>query len=178
MRTTMHMLAALLLVCAAGATAQPQQAPKPTADHQKMNYFVGTWSMTGEMKPSPFGPGGKTSGTETCEWFDGGFSVVCRSQGTTPMGTAKGLAIMGYNADEKVYTYYGIDNSPMNMATVPKGTIAGDTWTFTDESTMGGKKVKSRFVLKTAPKSYAFKWEMEEAPGKWATIMDGTATKK
>lgn len=178
MRRTFHIVTALMVSCALLGAAPPQTAPKPTAEHQKMGYFVGTWSMTGEMKPGPLGPGGKMSGTETCEWFEGGFSLVCKTQGTSPMGTSKGLSFMGYNADEKVYTHYGVDNTPMNMVTVPKGTVAGDTWTFTDEPMMGGKKIKSRFVMKTSPKSYAFAWEIEEAPGKWTTMMDGTATKK
>ena len=70
-----------MLFTATVATSQQQPAPKPSAEHQKLAYFVGTWTSTGEMKPSPFGPGGKMTSTETCEWFDGGFAVVCRSQG-------------------------------------------------------------------------------------------------
>jgi hypothetical protein len=172
-------LAAMSLLCATGIAAQHTPAPKPGPEHQKLAYFVGTWTSTGEMKPSPFGPGGKMSYTETCEWFEGRFSVVCRSQGTAPPGPTRGLAIMSYNTEAKAYTYYGIDNSPMNMASVPKGTVEGDTWTFTDESTMGGKQIKSRFTIRIAsPTSYSFGWETEQEPGKWASILEGTATKK
>jgi hypothetical protein len=178
-RTSQALAVLTLSAVASLASQQPPQAPKPTAEHQKLAYFVGTWTMTGEMKPSPFGPGGKVTSTETCEWFDGGFAVVCRSQGTSPMGPTKGFGIMGYNTEEKIYTYYGVDNSPMNMASVPRGTISGQTWTFQDEAMMGGKKVKSRFAMNiTSPTSYTAKWEMEQAPGKWGTVMDGTATKK
>ena len=178
MRKTIAMFAILTLCSGAVAVAQPTAAPKPTAEHQKLGYFVGNWTTAGEMKPSPFGPGGKVSGTDFCEWFQGHYAVVCRSEGTSPMGPMKGIGIMGYNADEKVYTYYGVDNSPMNMASVPKGTVQGDTWTYTDESMMGGQKVKSRMVLTIAsPTSYTMKWEMEQG-GKWTTVMEGTATKK
>lgn len=144
---------AVTVSCLVGvAAAQQPQAPKPGPEHQKLAYFVGTWNSSGEMKASPFGPGGKMTMTERCEWFEGGFAVVCRSDGTTPMGPGKGLAIMGYNSQEKVYTYYAVDNSPMNMANVPRGTVQGDTWTYTDEAMMDGKKVKSRFILKvTSP---------------------------
>jgi hypothetical protein len=169
---------ALVTVVSTTALAQPAAAPKPTAEHQKLGYFVGTWSMTGEMKPSPFGPGGKMTSTDTCEWFQGNFAVVCHSQGASPMGPMKGIGVMGYNAEEKVYTYYGVDNSPMNMASVPKGTIQGDTWTFADEAMMGGQKIKSRFVMKiVSPTSYTMKWETEQG-GKWASVMEGTVTKK
>jgi hypothetical protein len=172
-------VATITLCCLAGASARQSQAPKPGPEHQKLGYFVGTWTSTGEMKPSPFGPGGKMTMTDTCEWFQGGFAVVCRSQGTSPMGPTRGLGIMGYNVDEKVYTYYGVDNSPMNMASVPKGTVQGDTWTYNDEGMMGGKKIKSRYILKIAsPTSYTFRFEMEQEPGKWSPIVEGTSTKK
>lgn len=178
MKKTIAMATVLTAWCATAAFAQPKEMPKPTPEHQKLGYFVGTWSTTGEMKPSPFGPGGKMTGTDTCEWFAGNFAVVCRTEGTSPMGPMKGIGIMGYNTDEKVYTYYGLDNSPMNMATVPKGTLQGDTWTYTDESMMMGQKVKSRFIMATkSPTSYSMKWEMEQ-DGKWTTMMEGTATKK
>jgi hypothetical protein len=179
MLRTIALVITFTMFCLAQAAAQQSQAPKPGPEHQKLGYFVGTWTSTGEIKPSPFGPGGKMTSNDTCEWFQGGFAVVCRSQGTTPMGPMKSLAILGYNAEEKVYTYYGVDNSPMNMASVPKGTVEGDTWTYNDESMMGGKKVKSRYLIKTAsPTSYSFKFEMEQEPGKWTQVMEGTTTKK
>ena len=165
------------ILCLGGVTAQ-QAPPKPSAEHQKLAYFVGNWTSVGEMKASPFGPGGKMTSTDTCEWFQGGFAVVCRSQGTSPMGPTKSLAIMGYSAEEKVYTYYGVDNSPMIMASVPKGTVQGNTWTYTDEALMGGKKVKSRVTLNIeSPTAYTFKWEMEDG-GKWNTFAEARSTKK
>lgn len=169
---------AVLALSSVAAAQQPPAPPKPTAEHQKLGYFVGSWTSSGDMKPSPFGPGGKVTGTETCEWFAGNFSVVCRSEGTSPMGPMKSLGIMGYAADEKVYTFYGTDNMGMNSGTVARGSVQGDTWTFTDEAMMMGQKIKSRWVMKvSSPTSYTFRWEMEQG-GKWATVMDGTATKK
>jgi hypothetical protein len=180
MRRMTASVVTLAMLCVGAAAAQQTQAPpKPGPEHQKLGYFVGTWSSTGDLKPSPFGPGGKVAMTDSCEWFEGRYAVVCRSEGTSPTGPTKGIGIMGYNPEEKVYTYYGLDNTVMNMASVPKGTVQGDTWTYNDEAMMGGKRVKSRFVLRTgSPTSYTFKWEMEEAPGKWSTILEGTSTKK
>ena len=59
------------------------------------------------MKPGPMGPGGKMTSTDNCEWFEGHYSVVCRSEAKTPMGANKSIGILGYNTEEKVYTYYG-----------------------------------------------------------------------
>jgi hypothetical protein len=176
----MVLVAASLLLGSGFALAQAQpQAPQPGPEQKKLGYFVGTWTNEGEMKPNPFMPGGKFSGTDRCEWFEGGFTVVCRSEGTGPMGPTKGLGIMGYNSEEQVYTYYGVDNSPMTMASVPRGKVTGDTWVYDDEAKMGGKTVRSRFVMQQlSATSYTFKWEMVGEDGAWTTVMEGKSTKQ
>jgi hypothetical protein len=171
---------ALCVVLSSGlAFAQaPGEMPKPGPEHKKLGYFVGTWKAEGNMMPNPFMPAGKFTTTDRCEWFEGGFSVVCHSEGEGPMGPMTGIGIMGYSTEEKVYTYYGIDNGPMAMTSVPRGTIEGNTWTYDDESEMGGKTVKSRYVLtQESPSSYTFKWEMLGEDGSWQTVMHGKSTK-
>jgi hypothetical protein len=161
------------------AAAQAPQASKPGPEHKRLGYFVGKWSTEGEMKPGPMGAGGKMKSTDTCEWFEGGYSVVCRYEGTGPMGASKSIGILGYNTEEKVYTYYGVDNSSMNMASVPRGTVRGDTWTYTDEGTMGGQKVKSRVIIKElSPNSHTFRMEMQGPDGKWMPFMESKSTKQ
>jgi hypothetical protein len=172
-----------LVVAATAQAVSAQQAPPgppaPTAEHKRMGYFVGKWTSEGELKPGPMGPGGKMTGTDDCQWFQGGFSVVCHSDGKTPMGPMKSMGIIGYSAEEKVYTYYGTDSMGMNMTSVARGTRQGDTWTYTDESTMGGQKYKSRITLKElSPTKYTFKMEIQGPDGKWAPMMDATSTKK
>jgi hypothetical protein len=161
------------LVFAAG-----QPAPTPGPEHKKLGYFVGKWTTEGEIKASPMGPAGKVASTDDCQWFDGGFAVICRSTGKTPAGPSKSVGIMGYSTEEKVYTYYGVDNSAMAMTNVPRGTVNGDTWTYTDESLMGGQKVKSRVTIKTlSPTAYTFTMEIQGPDGKWAPMMEAKSTK-
>ena len=165
------------LVCNFAAAAEPQ-APKPGPEHKRLGYFVGNWTTEGEMKPSEMGPGGKITATDKCTWFEGGFAVVCNSDGKTPMGPSKSIGILGYSSEEKVYTYSGVDNSGMTMTTVPHGTVQGDTWTYHDESMMGGKKVKSRVIIKElSPTAYTFTMDMQTPDGKWATVMESKSTK-
>jgi Protein of unknown function (DUF1579) len=160
------------------AGAQAPQAPKPGPENERLGFFVGKWKAEGEMKPGPMGPGGKMTSTDTCEWFEGRFSVICRSEGKTPMGPSKSLGILGYNAEEKVYTYYGVDNSGMTMASVPRGTVQGKTWTYTNEGTMGGTKVKSRVTIEElSPTAYTFKMEFQGPDGKWMPMMESKNTK-
>ncbi len=179
MRTRLFHLAVCLVLSSGLALAQaPGEKPKPGPEHKKLGYFVGKWTMDGDTKPNPFMPGGKVTSKDTCEWFEGGFAVLCRSEGKGPTGPMKSLGIMGYSTEEKAYTYYGLDNSPMAMATVPRGTLEGGTWVYNDETKMGGKMVKSRYTIKdTTPTSYTFRWELLGEDGAWQTVMEGKATK-
>jgi hypothetical protein len=165
--------AVVLAVAPRIAGGQAPQASKPGPEHKRLGYFVGKWKAEGEVKPGPMGPGGKMISNDTCEWFEGKFSVVCRYEGSGPMGPNKGLGILGYSTEEKVYTYYAVDNTNMGMATVPKGTIQGDTWTYTDEATFGGSKVKSRVTIKElSPTSHTFKLEVLGPDGNWMTMVE------
>jgi hypothetical protein len=182
MRGTLRSLTAFAVLAITGlqiAAAQGGQAPKPGPENERLGYFVGKWKVDGEVKPGPMGPGGKMTSTDDCQWFEGHYSVICRSEGATPMGSTKSIGILGYNPEEKVYTYYGVDNTNMNMASVPKGTVKGDTWTYTDEGMMGGKKMKSRVVIKElSPTSYSFRMDMQGPDGKWAPVMESKNTKQ
>jgi hypothetical protein len=178
---TFAVLAVCLVVSMSGqrVLAAQAQPTKPGPEHKRLGYFVGKWKTEGEMKPGPMGPGGKMTSTDTCEWFEGNYSVVCRYEGTGPMGPSKAMGIIGYNPEEKVYTYYAVDNSSMNMASVPKGTVKGNTWTYTDEGTMGGKKFKSRVIIKeVSPSSQTFVMEFQGEDGKWVPLMESRSTKQ
>lgn len=160
------------------AAKAPDKAPAPGPEHKKLGFFVGTWTGEGEMKANPLMPAGKYTSTDNCRWFEGGFAVVCHSDGKGPMGSMKGIGIMGYSPEEKIYTYYGADNTGMTMTTVSKGTVQGNTWTYTDEAMMGGKMVKSRYtVTEQSPSSYTFKWEMVGEDGKWVSVIEGKNSK-
>jgi hypothetical protein len=92
------------MVVAAGA--EEPQMPQPTAEHEVLGMWVGTWSGEGEMKPGAFGPGGPMAWKEDCSWFEGAkFHVVCTSEGDSPMGPMKGLGIVGYHPEKKAYTH-------------------------------------------------------------------------
>lgn len=176
--TAVALFAVLSIAGVEVADAQAHHDSKPGPEHKRLGFFVGKWRSEGELKPGPMGPGGKFSGTDTCEWFEGGFSVVCRSEGQMPSGPSRSLGILGYNAEEKVYTYYGVDNTAMTMVSVPKGTLKGDTWTYTDEGTMGGQSFKTRVTIKQlSPTSQSFLMEMQGPEGKWMPVMESRGTK-
>ncbi len=167
---------AVLCFATAIRAQTPPETPKPGAEHKRLGYLVGNWTGEADMKASPFGPGGKFTSKDHNEWMPGEFFVVTHSEWKGPMGAGTELAIFGYNAAEKVYTYHAFNS--MGEAEAAKGTLDGGTWTWTSEQTMGGKVMKSRFIMKeTSATSYTFKFDMAPANGEWSTIMEGKATK-
>jgi len=168
-----------VLVCVVSLARAEDKAPRPGPEVERLGFFVGTWKTTGELKESPFMPAGKYTEKATCEWFSGKFAVICRIKGKGPMGSMEGIGIMGWSSEEKAYVYYGVDNSPMAWASVPKGTFADGVWTYDDESRMGGQMVKSRYVMKqNGKKAYTSTWSVLGADGKWQAVMEATSTRE
>jgi hypothetical protein len=156
--------------------AKSPQVPAPGPELKRLGFFVGKWRGEGEMKPSPFGPGGKFTESDDSEWMPGGFFVVIHADETSPMGSGKALMIMGYNAEKKVYTFNAFNS--MGLTEAATGIVEGDTWTWTSDSEMGGKPVKTRYTMKElSPTSYSTKFEMSADGGAWMTIMEGKTTK-
>jgi Protein of unknown function (DUF1579) len=176
-RTAVLAAGVLLLVGSTRTWAQ-QGAPQPGPEHKKLAYYSGKWTTESEIKPNPFMPPGKYTSKDDCGLFQGGFAVVCHSDGNGPMGPMKSVGIMGYSSEDKVYTYYGIDNMGTVPTSVSRGSVTGETWVYTDESKMGGKLVKSRYTIKqVSPTSYTATWEMQGEGGAWATVMESKSSK-
>jgi hypothetical protein len=170
------MILTAVLVFAAAAVAQ-MQPPKPGPEVKKLDVFVGTWILDGNMKPGMMGPGGSMTENEKCEWMDGGFYLVCHSDYKSTMGNGVGLSVMGYSADDKAYTYREFNS--FGEFDDSKGILDGDTWTWTSEEKMGTMTMKGRFTIKvTSASSYNFTFEMSQDGTKWGTVMDGKASKK
>jgi len=177
MKLSSSLATVLVLTCAALANAQTPEMPKPGAEHQKLAYFIGTWQIEGEIKPGPYGPGGKMSGTEHVEWMPGGFFTISHSDSKSAMGDSKGLAIMGYKNEDKAYTFNEFNSTGETVEA--RGTTDGTTWTWTTVNMMmGPTKMKGRYTVKIAsPTAYSFKLEAGPETGDWMTIMEGKASK-
>jgi hypothetical protein len=154
------------------------QAPrKPGAEEARIAYFAGRWTTEGDRKPSPTGPGDKLSGSETCDWFQGGFHLICRSEGTASTGgTAKGEFIISYDPAEKAYRYYQITSK--GDAYLIRGSVEGKVWTWTGELTRDGKTLKVReTITEKSATAYELKFEASVDGGPWTVVGDGKATK-
>jgi|SRR5215472_975564 len=104
-RFTSALLIALL--CAVFAVGQTSPSPpQPGPELKKLDYFTGTWRLSGNMHAGPFGPAGKFTGTENNQWMPGGFFLLSHSEQTMPAGKIKGFSVFGYDTDAKTYTYH------------------------------------------------------------------------
>ena len=84
---------------------------------------------------------------------------------------------MGYSNDDKAYTYREFNS--FGEFVDSKGSLDGDTWTWSADEKMGGMTMKGRFIMKmTSSTSYTFGYDISQDGTKWTTVMDGKATKK
>jgi hypothetical protein len=171
---------ALTLISGVTVVAQqPAGTLQPSPEHRKLGVFVGTWKDEAELKPGPFGPRGKIHITETCEWFTGGFSLVCHSESIGLMGEGKALTVLSYDPEEKVYTYYELNS--FGLTNSAKGAVEADTWTFNGEGKVGGKLIKTRFTIKIHSQDSALmNTEISADGGPWTPLMElkGTRVKQ
>jgi hypothetical protein len=164
-----------LFIAVAARAQMPMSKPAP--ELAKLDYLAGSWTSDGDMKPGPMGTGGKVTATDDVHWMDGKFFLVMHTKFSGSMGDGTGLAIFGYDAEHKVYTYNAYNSwGEVERAT---GTVEGDTWTWTSDENFGGQPLKGRYSTKIlSPTTYTYKFEVSPDGNQWMTVMDGKATKK
>ncbi len=155
----------------------PSGPPKPGPEVKKLGVFVGRWDAVGDVKPGPIGPGGKMTGFSACQSISDGFGVLCRETATVPgLGEVTDVGLLSYDAEAKNYVFLQVNN--MGATWILRGTAKDDTWTWTSESTMGGKPMQLRFTVKwTSPDSYDFKNEAGPNANSIGVMMDGKGTR-
>jgi hypothetical protein len=170
------MILAAGMVLAAAAMAQ-ESTPKPAPEHKKLDVLVGSWILEGDVKPSSMGPGGKVTENEKCEWMEGGFFLICHVDfKSATSGNGSGLSVIGYSISDKAYTYREFNS--WGEFEDSRGSLDGDTWTWTSDEKMGDAVMKGRFTMKfTSPAAYTFTYEMSSDGAKWTAVVDGKAKK-
>ena len=161
-----------------GQPATAQQ-PKPGPEVQRLAYYLGIWRGGGETKGGPFGPAGKLSSTMTCDWFAGGFHLVCRGEERGPTGKRTFLNILAYDDKAKAYTEYGISSLGESEYSTG-GSIVGNKRTFVKDldSDVKGKPIKLRYTeVQVSPTFYTYQAEASKDGGPWTVIAEGKITK-
>jgi hypothetical protein len=173
-----HLLALGVLVLGnlAASDRLIAQQKQPGPEHQRLQFFVGQWRSEADIKASEFGAAGKETATQTCEWFDGRFHIICRTDATSPGGSNKQIEVLTYDSNRQAYTRYNMGS--FGESVLATGTLDGKTWRWRDESKTKGKVIRVDFPwTETSPDSYTFKIEMSIDGGPATTIAEGKATR-
>lgn len=153
------------------------QPPKPGPELRSLDYFAGTWILEGEMRAGAMGAAGRVTETDHNQWMQGGFFLIARSEFATPDGSGTGVAYMGYDPNEKVYTYDEFNSQ--GDAIHSRGTARGDTWTWNGERKTEDGVTKTRWLVSiSSPHSYDFRFETSPEGINWDLVMSGKATRQ
>jgi len=80
---------------------------------------------------------------------------------------------MGFDLREKTYTYFSTFTN--GESAFQRGTIDGDTWTWTDDS----KITRGRFIEKTVNSDMAtYTYEMARGSEPWTQVTEGKQTRQ
>ena len=154
-----------------GIRVQTSERPKHGAEHEKLAYFLGNWVYEEEVKSTAYSRSGKYVYTESCEWFAGEFALACKSYNQS--GSPKGLSIMGYDLREKTYAYF--QTSSNGESGFSRGTIDGNVWTWTDDSTVK----RGRFTEKVVSADMAtYTYEMAHGSEPLTLVTEGKQTRQ
>ena len=160
-----------------GMASTPPETPRPAPELRMLDYFVGTWTVDGEMKPGPMGPGGRFTATNHVQWMDGRFFLVTNSEFRGAMGKGVETAYMGYDSNDETYTYDSFNS--LGEASHARGRLDGDTWTWLSETRVGSQAMKGRLTIRMRSAAlYDFKFEVSTDGTTWSTVLEGKDTKK
>ena len=155
----------------------PIQTTHPGPEHKRLGYFAGDWTIEGDLKENPLRIRGKFSGVEHNEWMRGGLFLISHIDQKGPSGEAAQLTVMGYDSEEKTYTYVAFSST--GAAEFAKGSFSNGTWTWTSVNKIAGDPTKSRFtVSQRSSTTFTFKYEMAPEGGDWSTVIEGKAVKR
>lgn len=172
-----HVIAHVIAIGVLAAPVWTQEMPKPGPEQARIGYFAGTWQAEGELTASSMGPAGPTTATDVCEWFSGGFQLICHGEATSPRGSAKTGSIWSYDPAQQAYTYYGYTS--MGESFYVLGHVEGKVWTWKAEFPVEGTNMHMRATItEEPPAAYSYKLEMSPDGTTWTEVEKGHATKK
>ncbi len=176
MKRTTQLVGMCVFLLGVSLQAQaPQGPPKPSPEVKRLAYFVGEWKEAG--KSTAHGMEGPVSSTQSWEWTAGGFFLEGHSDNKSPVGEFTITAVLGYDLETKMYTYNAFDSWGEQITA--KGTVNGDTWTWTSETMMQGTSMETRLTEKEVSETqYTLKYESSTDGGKtWTSDLESTFTK-
>lgn len=147
------------------------QPAKPDPELRRLEtLFLGTWKVV----RTPVAAGEVMSAVRNCEWFSGGFQLVCNSEIEVGGGKIKGLSITSYEPTTKRYARYSISSSG-GQPEIWTGTYENENIVW---STKFSADAETRITTKCeSPTRCTIVFDESENGGPWKIWSTGRATK-
>jgi len=144
---------------------------------QRLEYFIGMWTIAGQIVSRSFGVIGKFTGQYRNHWSSDGLSLVSVWNEQRPATTESGQSTYEYDQELKSYVCQSVDSSGEKETSV--GNLDGNTWTWLSSHTTGDGNLGGRFTIKQESSvKYTFKFESQLATGEWELALEGSASKE
>ena len=131
------------LSCMLPNVAASQVESRPP-EVQRLDFYVGHWNETGEMRDDPSKSFQPVAGGETCKWSAGGYAVLCEEKTEGAGGGWEGVYILSYDAAGRQYHVYGTERPGNNIHAV--GQLDGDRWIWVTDPAPDGTRVRYTFA--------------------------------
>lgn len=125
-------------------TVAASQVESRPAEVQRLQFYVGDWNETGEMRDDPSEPFKEVSGGETCKWSAGGYAVLCEEKTEGSGGGWEGVYILSYDAAGRQYHVHGTEKPGSDVHAV--GRLDGDRWIWVTDPAPDGSRVRYTFA--------------------------------
>jgi hypothetical protein len=164
-------------LCLSTVVVCAQEAPKPAPELSQIAFFEGSWSCTGKMNESPFGPAGSMTSTADVKKDLGGFFQSGVIKGSMPkMPPFEGRFHVTYNPAAKQFVMFWVDSmGGWAMNTSPGW--KGDVMVYEGDSHMGAQSFRSRDTFTRGAGTMKHAWEAQVG-GKWMPIGEESCKKK
>jgi hypothetical protein len=170
----MSTLAALSLAShSSTVSAQAQQS----AELKRLDAWRGQWTTRGRLYKTAYSPEGEITITMTCGWSAYNAYMICDHLFSGPRGKSDDITIYTYNATDKSYKFYNVDQSgtPRNTPM----TVEGDIWTYSSEMEKDGKKIPIK-TINDFSNPGVVTWNTkysDDAGAHWTLMNEGVDTK-
>lgn len=160
------------------AAPAEMEVPKPGPEMAKLNFLIGSWTMTAEYLKSPMVPEGmKQTGWYKAQAGPGGFSVIADFEADGPLWKEIGHEILTWSPKKNAYSVYTVGNG-FPDAVVGAGHWEGKDLVIESSFDMGDKvaHMKAVYVNPTDTKVHMEEYSQAK-DGSWKLIWEGDATK-
>ncbi len=159
------------LVVLLATSAFAQMGAKPGPEHARLAAVVGTWIIEATEEDLAYRV------RETCEWFPGGFHLICRGEGLGDASALRTHGIFGFDARDKTFTRFA--HNSFGIGSFMRGSVADRQWTWTGDVAVNGAPAKIRTTITwESPTAYRYQAELSTGGDAWTVVEQGRATKE